>query len=553
MSKNLWKSVFVVACLVFASAAVAAPPPVDYVADVYVDPGKVVWDPVVEHDGLILSYKDPCGVVVEQYYRPGDTPVFYPVDDKGNPLDEGRYAWSLRARPIVDPEIADILYDSRKTGNQDVIIQLKRDGKLPVGITQSGYVTIDKGLFVIDEGEEQVSAPEAPNKDFVILDDLIVDGSACIGFDCVNGESFGFDTIRLKENNLRIKFDDTSVAASFPRTDWQLTANDSANGGASKFSIDDISGGRTPFTVEANAPSHSLYVDDGGRIGLGTSTPVADVHIIDGDTPTVRLEQNGSSGFAPQTWDVAGNETSFFIRDASNGSTLPFRIRPSAPSQALVIDEDGEIGVGILNADAALHVAKSDTAAILVENTTGTAGTRSLFELRNQGATQFTINNTAAAVVWRMANNGDFTLSADGTGDFEFELQSTGDLEIRGSLTEMSDVNSKENFSTVDPQAVLAQVSALPITTWNYIDNADAVRHMGPMAQDFHAAFGLGGTDQGIAPRNLAAVALASIQGLQQQVEAKDARIDTLEQQNADLAERLAALEAMITTLAADR
>ena len=70
----------------------------------------------------------------------------------------------------------------------------------------------------------------------MINDDLIVDGSACIGFDCVNGESFGFDTIRLKENNLRIKFDDTSVAASFPRTDWQLTANASANGGAANGS-----------------------------------------------------------------------------------------------------------------------------------------------------------------------------------------------------------------------------------------------------------------------------------------------------------------------------
>ena len=52
--------------------------------------------------------------------------------------------------------------------------------------------------------------------DQVILDDLIVDGSACIGFDCVNGESFGFDTLRLKENNLRIKFQDTSSSASFP-------------------------------------------------------------------------------------------------------------------------------------------------------------------------------------------------------------------------------------------------------------------------------------------------------------------------------------------------
>jgi len=68
--------------------------------------------------------------------------------------------------------------------------------------------------------------------DQVIADDLIIQGSACVGFDCVNGESFGFDTIRLKENNLRIKFEDTSISASFPSNDWQLTANDTTNGGA---------------------------------------------------------------------------------------------------------------------------------------------------------------------------------------------------------------------------------------------------------------------------------------------------------------------------------
>jgi len=183
--------------------------------------------------------------------------------------------------------------------------------------------------------------------DQVILDDLIVDGSECIGQDCVNGESFGFDTLRLKENNLRIKAQDTSSTASFPTNDWQITFNDSANGGANKFSIDDIDSGRTIFTLEAGAPSNSLYVDDGGRVGLGTSTPVVQLHIKDGNTPTTRLEQDGSSGFTAQTWDVAGNEANFFIRDATNGSTLPFRIFPSAPSSSLVIEGGtGHIGVG---------------------------------------------------------------------------------------------------------------------------------------------------------------------------------------------------------------
>ena len=132
-------------------------------------------------------------------------------------------------------------------------------------------------------------------EDIVFLDDLIVDGSACIGFDCVNGESFGFDTLRLKENNLRIKFLDTSSLASFPTNDWQITANDSSNGGANKFSIDDIDGGLTPFTIEAGAPSNSLYVDDGRRLGLGTSTPVVELHVKSGNTPTMRLAARGKS------------------------------------------------------------------------------------------------------------------------------------------------------------------------------------------------------------------------------------------------------------------
>src|SRR5206468_5349512 len=67
--------------------------------------------------------------------------------------------------------------------------------------------------------------------DDVIPDDLIVQGSACVGLDCVNGEVFNFDTIRLKENNTRIGFMDTSSAAGFPTNDWTIRANDSANGG----------------------------------------------------------------------------------------------------------------------------------------------------------------------------------------------------------------------------------------------------------------------------------------------------------------------------------
>ena len=258
--------------------------------------------------------------------------------------------------------------------------------------------------------------------DQVILDDLIVDGSACIGFDCVNGESFGFDTIRIKENNLRIRAQDTSSTASFPTNDWQITFNDSANGGANKFSIDDIDGGRTPFTIEAGAPSHSLFVDDGGRLGLGTSIPVTDIHVKSGNTPTLRLEQDGSSGFTPQTWDVAGNEAGFFIRDATNGSTLPFRIIPGASSSALVIAANSSIGVGTLSPDAVFHIQRGGSGGaglprILMDNTDYT-------------------NPNGADGDWFMDvnDNGLFRISLDGSGSQELEISPTGDLTILGDI-----------------------------------------------------------------------------------------------------------------------
>ncbi|MDQ2092201.1 hypothetical protein [Marimonas arenosa] len=285
-------------------------------------------------------------------------------------------------------------------------------------------------------------AAGAAQADQVFLDDVIVDGSLCVGFDCVNGESFGFDTIRLKENNLRIKFDDTSTAASYPRNDWQLTANDSANGGANKFSIDDISGNRTPFTIEANARSHALYVDDGGRIGSRTSTPSTEIHTVDGDTPTLRLQQDGSSGFAPQTWDVAGNETNFFIRDVTNGSTLPFRIRPGAPTSSIFIDTDGDVGLGDSSPDASLDVEGSDgTTKLRVEETSGTSGARTVAEFINNGRPDMVLANTSTSKEWSIGGGTNMVFKSGALGSdpgsktTRFTLFEDGDATLTGTLT----------------------------------------------------------------------------------------------------------------------
>lgn len=58
--------------------------------------------------------------------------------------------------------------------------------------------------------------------DEVILDDLIVNGSACVGAPCINDEVFDFDTLKIKSDTPQIRFQDTSVSASFPTQDWLM-------------------------------------------------------------------------------------------------------------------------------------------------------------------------------------------------------------------------------------------------------------------------------------------------------------------------------------------
>jgi hypothetical protein len=107
------------------------------------------------------------------------------------------------------------------------------------------------------------------------------------------------------------------------------------------------------------------------------------------------------------------------------------------------------------------------------------------------------------------------------------------------------------NFEAVDAQSVLEILSRLSVSTWSYISEGGDVRHMGPMAQDFAAAFGLGDSDTSIAMIDLHGVSLAGIQALyaqnqslQEQVDAQQATIDAQNALLADLLQRIEALEA---------
>jgi hypothetical protein len=113
------------------------------------------------------------------------------------------------------------------------------------------------------------------------------------------------------------------------------------------------------------------------------------------------------------------------------------------------------------------------------------------------------------------------------------------------------DRNVKENFTAVNARDVLARVAALPVTQWNYKKDSKDIQHIGPMAQDFQAAFHLSADDKHISVVDEGGVALAAIQGLNQKLNQKDAEIQTLQRQNDSLAGRLQELEATVRELAA--
>ena len=339
----------------------------------------VRFDVGVQHAAVTLTVIGPDGESFTKVFKSGHSPEFRLIEAKGERLPDGLYTYELRIAPNISDEVKAALKAARAKGKEgEVQREMRRRGTLPSqGLVQSGSFLVQNGSAIVagaTEGGGQakskieppvapvVSSPRPVSKvlrhhprffvfDQVIPDDLIVQGSICAGLDCVNNENFGFDTIRMKENNTRLQFDDTSVSAGFATNNWQIRANNSASGGASFLAFVDqgatgnSESGTIVFEVDAGAPANSLRVSSAGNVGIGTATPVLDVHANTTDTPAIRLEQNNSGGFTAQTWDIGANEANFFVRDVTGGSLLPFRVRPGAPTSSLDISADGDVGI----------------------------------------------------------------------------------------------------------------------------------------------------------------------------------------------------------------
>ncbi len=268
----------------------------------------------------------------------------------------------------------------------------------------------------------------------------------------------------------------------------------------------------------------NLYYND-GNVGIGTNGPQQKLHVLGNilASGTVTATNFSGSGAGLINVAVASGSTNYIQNQTVTDQAAGFRINGNG------IFNGGRVGIGTTNPALRLTVAGSGA-------------------FNSSGAAAILLNNTAANGhdwEWHALDDGrlqlvDFTVGGSGgrllidtNGNVGIGTASpTNKLHVAGGVSATafigtSDRHAKENFTSVDVRDVLAKVVTLPISKWNFKEMPGRP-HMGPTAQDFYAAFSLGGSDTTITTVDPDGVALAAIQGLNQKVEEKDVEIRNL-------------------------
>lgn len=224
---------------------------------------------------------------------------------------------------------------------------LETAGETGRSMVLSGYFRVLDGQAITPRKTSSGSDNELSGSQEHINETLYVTGNLGIGPDMEDETIMFLETLLMQDNNCMISFDDTSTSIGFPNTDWSLKANDMTNGGADYFAILDDTNATVPFTIQADAPTNTLYLDSQGEVGIGTSTPSSNLHIWDTGSAYFKLERSTGAQvemYAGPSIGYLGTRDNYAFRFITNSI------------YRMTIDTDGDVGIGLTSPSYKLHI-----------------------------------------------------------------------------------------------------------------------------------------------------------------------------------------------------
>ncbi|MGE3509644.1 MAG: tail fiber domain-containing protein [Vicinamibacterales bacterium] len=275
----------------------------------------------------------------------------------------------------------------------------------------------------------------------------------------------------------------------------------------------------------------------------------SNVSVTTTNTPQVRLDQTSGGGFTAQAWDVAGNEANFFVRDVTNSSRLPFRIRPGAPTSSLDIAATGNIGIGTSSPAQRVHILQDVNANSFLLMQNSNAGTTAAAVIRTQSDTAM-LNFQAHAGARTISRFGQTLggwnemLAVSGNGfaigtftdvplvlgaNSQMRLRATtAGVEVFGTFTNSSSRDYKEGIRTLGASEAVEALAGLQPVKFRY--KAQTKENLGFIAEDVPDLVAMEGR-KSIAPMDLIALLTKVVQEQQKTIDALGAKVAELERQ----------------------